>query len=149
MFGSVRIQTSAVSRTDLEPASIQPGKVIAGSPVARSIRMSVSADGDLSSFVWDCTAGQFQCDFTVDEIVHILDGEVSIAGADGQTVILRTGDTAYFPHGTSTIWDVPNYVRKFAMTRIPATDPLSRGVRRLKQVTRPLRRWLRQLAPRA
>lgn len=87
--------------------------------------------------------------YTVDEIVHILDGEVTIAGSDGQTVILRSGDTAYFPHGASTVWDVPDYVRKFATTRIPSTDPLSRGVRWLKRVTRPLRARLRELVRRA
>lgn len=80
--------------------------------------------------------------------MHILEGEVTIACADGQTVILRSGDTAYFPAGASTVWDVPEYVRKFATTRIPATDPLSRGARWLKRVTRPLRVWLRGLAGR-
>jgi len=147
--GSVSIQTGSVDRTDLEPAPIRRGDVLAGSPVARSLPVSVASDGKFGSWLWDCTAGRFHWNFTVDEIVHILEGEVTITGADGQTVTLRSGDTAYFPLGAATVWDVPDYVRKLATSREPALGTLSRGVRWLKRVTRPLRVRLRELSGRA
>jgi uncharacterized cupin superfamily protein len=117
-------------RDDLAPSPIDPAHVLAGEPVARSLPLTRSADGLVSTHLWDCTAGRFRWNFGVDEIVHILDGEVHVTDSDGSTVVLRTGDVGHFPSGASTEWFVPEYVRKLAFHR--AAPP--RG--RLEQVAR-------------
>ncbi len=111
--------TGDARRRDLDDMPITPGDVIEGAPVARATCLTSSDDGKVSTHLWDCTAGRFHWTFGVDEIVHILDGEVHVTGDDGHTAILRTGDVGHFPYGSHTIWDVPEYVRKLAVHRSP------------------------------
>ena len=124
--------TGDARRRDLGEAPITPADVIDGTPVARSTCLTSSADGLVSTHLWDCTAGRFHWTFGVDEIVHILDGEVHVTDDAGATAILQTGDVAHFPLGSHTIWHVPEYVRKLAVHRTPKPRPLPvRAARRL------------------
>ena len=119
-------------RRDLQDAPIAAGHVIEGAPVARSVRLPASADGLVSTHLWDCTAGRFHWSFGVDEIVHILEGEVHVTDDRGQTVTLRAGDVGHFPLHSHSIWHVPDYVCKLAFHRAPKPVALPvRAVRRL------------------
>jgi ethanolamine utilization protein EutQ (cupin superfamily) len=83
--------------------------------------------------VGDCTAGKFHWHFGVDEIVHILEGEVHVTDDAGRTVTLQAGDVGHFALGSHTVWEVPDYVCKLAFHRVP-TLPI--------RVKRKLRRML-------
>jgi uncharacterized cupin superfamily protein len=128
------ILTGDAQRRDLEPAPITSDHVIAGAPLARSVTLTASPDGLLSTHVWDCTAGSFHWYFGVDEVVHILDGEVHVTDDRGQTVTLRTGDVGHFPVHSHAVWEVPQYVRKLAFHRAP--PPASLAVRALRKLAR-------------
>jgi uncharacterized protein len=127
--------TADVQRADLGASPITPEHVIAGAPVARSVELTRSGDGLLSTHIWDCTAGHFHWYFGVDEVVHVLEGEVHVTGDDGRTVTLRAGDVGHFAVHSHTVWDVPEYVRKLAFHRTPrpATAPV-RAARRLRRM---------------
>lgn len=107
-----------VSLDALVDAPLRPGTVLAGAPAARSLSLGASPDGLLSYGLWDCTAGAFRWHFRSDEIVHILDGDVTVhvdpAGAPRR---LGVGDVAYFPRGMVTIWTIERYVKKLAIYR--------------------------------
>jgi hypothetical protein len=103
----------------LEPAPIVSADVISGAPVARSRQLSSSGDGRLTTHLWECTAGTFNWHFGVDEIVQIVEGEVRIDDPAGDVRVLRAGDVAHFPRGTTAVWTVPEYVLKFAVLRHP------------------------------
>jgi uncharacterized cupin superfamily protein len=133
----VSILTADAQRRDLGDAPITQAHVIAGAPVARSTKLTESADGLVSTHLWDCTAGRFHWHFGVDEIVHILDGEVHVTGDDGQTIVLRAGDVGHFPLHSHSIWDVPEYVRKLAFHRVPT--PVSLPVRAARKLGRAIR----------
>ena len=105
--------------------------------MARSIQLTESADGLVSTHLWDCTAGRFHWYFGVDEIVHILDGEVHVTDDDGQTVVLGVGDVGHFALHSHSVWDVPEYVRKLAFHRAP--KPVSLPVRALRKLGRTIR----------
>lgn len=127
--------TADARRRDLTASPITPEHVLDGEPIARSVLLTASDDGLVSTYLWDCTAGRFHWPFGVDEIVHILDGEVHVTGDDGETVVLRPGDVAYFPLHSRTIWHVPEYVRKLAVHRAPRPLPLPlRAARKLKRL---------------
>jgi uncharacterized cupin superfamily protein len=129
------ILTADARRDDLGPCPITPAHVLSGAPVARSAQLTASGDGRISTHLWDCTAGSFHWFFAVDEIVHILDGEVHVTGDDGNTVILRTGDVGHFPLHSHTVWHVPDYVRKLAFHRAHRPSPLPlRAVRKLRRM---------------
>jgi uncharacterized cupin superfamily protein len=93
--------------------------ILEGEPVARAVTLTESRDRRYRSGVWECTAGTFEWHFALDEIVHILEGEVFIEYEGGERLHLRPGDVAHFPAGTSTRWRVPERVRKFFTHREP------------------------------
>lgn len=88
-----------------------PPNVLEGDPRMRSKAISSSGDGGFVTGMWDCTAGRFMWHFNCDEVVHIIDGEVTVKVND-QVQRLVKGSVAYFPIGTVSEWHVPNYVLK-------------------------------------
>jgi uncharacterized cupin superfamily protein len=113
------------SRSDLAPQPIEPSWIKAGTPFARAIVLSESPDSLLNAGLWDCTAGTFTWIFSSDEIVHILEGEVRVR--DGHTThVLGPGSVAYFPRGLETVWEVPDYVKKSFIHRVPSRPLLWR-----------------------
>jgi uncharacterized cupin superfamily protein len=133
---SAPIAHADARREDLAPSPIHPPHVLAGEPVARSLMLTRSADGLVSTHLWDCTAGRFVWNFGVDEIVHILDGEVHMTDSAGTTVVVRAGDVGHFPTGATTEWFVPEYVRKLAFHR--AAPPRGRVERVARRIARRL-----------
>lgn len=113
------------SQGDLVSQPIEPSWIRSGAPVARAITLTESPDGLLTTGLWDCTAGTFTWIFQTDEIVHILEGEVTVR--DGSTVHeLGPGSVCYFPRGLETIWEVPKYVKKTFVLRAPHRSRLRR-----------------------
>jgi uncharacterized protein len=113
----------------LVPRPIETSCIEGGTPVARYLPLTESPDGRLSSGLWECTAGRFKVVFWQDEVVHILDGGVTVRQEGGGALTLGPGDTAYFPLGMVTHWDVPSFVRKFFVVRLPGGSPLVARVR--------------------
>ena len=118
----------------LETAPLRPGTVLTGAPHARSRSLGASPDGLLSYGLWDCTAGAFRWTFYSDEIVHILEGEVTVrVDPSGEPRVLRAGDVAYFARGLVTIWEIDRYVRKLAVYRSEPSGLRARARRMVKQ----------------
>ncbi|WP_409484034.1 cupin domain-containing protein [Arsenicicoccus dermatophilus] len=103
----------------LLPSPIDPSWVVAGDPVAHATRWGGSPDGRLTTFVWSCTAGTFDWRFGCDEIIHVVEGSVTVTSPEGVTTTLGVGDSGYFPAGTVWRWQVPTYVRKHATLVAP------------------------------
>jgi uncharacterized cupin superfamily protein len=119
------------SRTDLTPLPIEPTWIKAGAPFARAITLSQSPDTRLTAGLWDCTAGTFTWIFGVDEIVHILEGEVRVR--EGNIMHhLVPGSIAYFPRGLETVWEVQKYVKKSFIHRAPPPSLLRQAASKLK-----------------
>lgn len=75
--------------------------------------------GYLSSGLWECSAGVFGWTFWLEEIIFILDGEVTIREEGGAVHVLRQGDVAHFPLGLRAHWEIPCHVRKFFVVWMP------------------------------
>ncbi len=105
--------------TDVELVAdpIKPAWVIEGAPQVCSRRIATSADGASSVMVWSCTAGRFNWYYTVDETLHVVEGEVFVTDEKGNVHRLGPGDAAFFPVGSVSTWHVPHYVRKIAVCR--------------------------------
>lgn len=98
---------------------INPAWILDGAPRATGQIFLQSADRLLASGLWECTPGRFRWEFTWDEFVHILAGEVEITELPGTTYTLRAGDLAHFPLGLKTEWRVIQTVRKVFTIRNP------------------------------
>jgi len=149
-------QTSSIEDTralrrdthGLVPSPIPQAWILEGSPTARSKRLAVSTDQLAAAWMWDCTAGRFNWFYDDDEVVHVLEGSVTVKDAAGVQRRLQAGDTFLFPAGSWYQWTVPDYVRRIAFLH----PPLSRELRIiraiLKRLTAPFRRKPAAAAPR-
>jgi hypothetical protein len=113
-------------RRELPLAPIAPADIEEGQPIAHGMTLSQSPDGQLSTGLWDCSAGKFRWTFWVDEVVHILEGDATVREESGVVHELRPGSVAYFPLGLVARWEVPRYVRKLFVVRSASAGPGAR-----------------------
>ena len=109
----------------LSPAPIRREWVLEGAPAARNTVLARSADRTALTMLWDCTAGRFRWVYDQDETIHVIEGSATLTLSDGRIKTLGPGDVVFFPAGTSAIWEVGSYVRKFAVFREPVPTPLA------------------------
>ena len=93
-----------------------------GDPESKVWITAQSADRKLTHGVWHCTPCRFTWDYTWDEFVMIVDGEVIIEEDGGEPYTLRAGDCIYFTPGLKTTWRIPAYVKKVFAIR--TSEPL-------------------------
>lgn len=121
---------------ELLPAPIPQRWIIDGAPQARSKRLAASADGASTVMAWSCTAGRFRWNYPVDETIHIIAGEVFVTDEKGAERRIGPGDMVFFPAGSTSIWRVPHYVRKFAVCRHGMPRPMGLFLRAWNKMVR-------------
>ena len=124
------------AEVELAPAPIPTEWILAGTPEARSRQLARSQDGASSVMAWSCTAGRFNWQYSVDETVHIISGEVFITNEKGEECRLGPGDMAFFPAGCRSTWRVPVAVRKLAVCRQAMPMPFGFALRAWNKVAR-------------
>lgn len=108
---SPQLSAEAIAKP-MEPVSVEPSWITAGSPRFSQVEIARSPDGRTTSGLWACEGpGTFEWRFAVDEVVYILEGEVAIT-YKGSEFVLRPGDTATFHGGTTATWRVDSYLKK-------------------------------------
>jgi uncharacterized protein len=115
------------------PAPFAAADIVSGDPRARSVQMIASADGKFDCGIWECTRGRFKIKYRSDELVHILEGEVTVHVGD-KAHALAAGDVAYFPAGTEAEWDVTSDVRKLWVYRTPSPGFFTRVAGKLSRL---------------
>ena len=121
---------------ELAPAPIPQDWILSGTPEARSRQLARSRDRASSVMAWSCTAGRFTWQYTVDETVHIIAGEVFVTDEAGREHRLGPGDSAFFPAGSRSTWHVPVAVRKVAVCRQAMPRPFAFGLRAWNMMAR-------------
>jgi len=125
---------------DLEPSPIESGWIRQGNPIARGRILSRSLDGSAWTAIWDCTAGEFNWFYGIDETVYVIDGSVIITPPGAEPHRVNAGDSIFFPSGSSAHWNVENYVRKVAFLR----EPLPRRMQQLAGLYKAARQLIRR-----
>jgi hypothetical protein len=108
---------AAPANAVLDAAPLPATWVIEGTPQARAKRLATSPDGVAAVIAWSCSPGRFHWHYTVDEVLHIIEGEVVVTDDKGETRRLGPGDMAYFPAGSHSVWHVIQEVKKLAICR--------------------------------
>lgn len=103
--------------TQLDPAPLPVDWIIEGAPQARAKRLATSPDGTAAIIAWSCSPGRFHWYYAVDEILHLISGEVVVTDENGECRRLGPGDMAYFPAGSRSVWHVKQEVKKLAICR--------------------------------
>jgi uncharacterized cupin superfamily protein len=133
-----QILIASSGRTDLQPEPITPADVLDGDPVARSVKLTESSNGRVTSHIWDCTAGSFRWHYNCDEVIHILEGEALVEDESGNSFVFSAGDVVQFAIGSSAQWTVPTYIRKVAFLSTP--HPALQLARRVRRAPAKIRR---------
>ena len=123
------IVTANPSEVELDEAPFPREWVLEGNPQARAKEIARSGDTSMKVIVWSCTRGRFRWQYDVDEMVQILSGEVVITDHNGSERRLTSGDTAFFPAGSWSVWHVTEEVRKVAVCRNVTPRVVSFGLR--------------------
>jgi uncharacterized cupin superfamily protein len=114
---------------ELAPAPFPAAWVVEGSPQAQATTIAHSRDGAMTVIAWSCTKGRFRWHYQVDEMAHILSGEVFITDQSGQERRLGPGDTVFFPAGSSSLWQITRDVRKVAVCHVAVPRPFGLALR--------------------
>ena len=97
-------------------------------PTWHDTQVFADATGQFSVGVWDTTPYQRQpITFARHELMHIIEGAVTLTGGDGRAQTFKAGDTLFVPLGASMAWSSTHYVRKFYCTFKPAVAVAQRA----------------------
>jgi uncharacterized protein len=116
-----RSVTMARLPTELPAISLPEHEILEGQPDARAMFTAESADQGASAGFWSCDVGRYQFVFDYDEFIYLIDGEVIVTQVPptGKPLVLTPGDTAHFPQGTTSIWQVTRRMTKYFVARAP------------------------------
>ncbi|HTQ33285.1 MAG TPA: cupin domain-containing protein [Stellaceae bacterium] len=113
----------------LDTAPFPEEWVLEGTPRACAKEIARSDDRTMRVIVWSCTRGRFRWQYDVDETVQIVSGAVSVTDHNGHEQRLGVGDTAFFPKGSWSVWEVREDVRKVAVCRDAMPKVIEFGMR--------------------
>jgi uncharacterized cupin superfamily protein len=130
------IVTANAAGVELGPSPFPKEWVIDGKPEAAAKEIARSQDGTMRVIVWSCTRGRFRWQYLVDEMLHVLSGEVFIVDHTRTERRLGPGDTAFFPAGSWSEWRVTEDVRKVAVCHVGAPKAVGFALRILNRLLR-------------
>ncbi|CAN1602219.1 cupin domain-containing protein [Pseudomonas sp. B21-028] len=88
--------------------------LISSTPQCRSHGMFVEEPTNLLIGVWDSTPYTRRSrPHKLHELMHLIEGSVTLQAADGSELVVNTGDTVFVPKGVPCAWKSTVYVRKF------------------------------------
>ncbi|WP_119697369.1 cupin domain-containing protein [Microbacterium halotolerans] len=105
-----------IPATELEakPLALPSARPISGEIITRSKVEFINDERTVISGTWESDLGTSRWEFlTRAEIVHILEGAMTVQRDGEEAVELTTGSVAYFPLGWTGVWTVTRPVRKF------------------------------------
>lgn len=101
-------------RSDIQAQDYEPFMVgDAACGEVHWLRTTGSDGRVLAAGLWRSHAQTFPYPFAADETVHVLAGELTVALAANETMVLRPGDIASFTKGTDSTWTVTDGFLKF------------------------------------
>lgn len=105
-----KLPTGAMPKLDLPPEEI-----LEGTPNARLLLTADVGERGASAGFWSCDVGRYEFAFDYDEFIYVVEGEVAITDCrpGGPTRTLGPGDTAHFPTGCKTIWQITKKLTKY------------------------------------
>jgi uncharacterized cupin superfamily protein len=94
-------------------AAPEPQILIGPTPQCRSRNAFEDDTTNLRVGVWDSTPyTRHGRAHKLNELMHLLEGSVTLQAPDGTSVTVNPGDTVFVPQGAPCAWDSARYVRK-------------------------------------
>lgn len=97
-----------------EASAATPVAAPMGNPVSQTRTRSIVSETSPTNRcgAWECSPGRWRRQILQAEFCHFLEGDAVFTPDMGDPIRLRAGDSAYFPKGTSGIWEVIEHSRK-------------------------------------
>lgn len=112
--------TTAKLALPLPPITLPPHEILEGEPNAGGRFTAQSADHLAIAGFWSCDVGRYEFYFGYDEFIYVVRGEVAVTEVGTDTAcVLGPGDTAHFPQGVTTIWEIRSPLTKYFVAREP------------------------------
>ncbi|WP_422775939.1 cupin domain-containing protein [Pseudomonas mediterranea] len=111
--------TALPANTPLSPSAAPDDEILLSpAPQCRSYNLFVEQATDLRIGVWDSTPYTRRArPHKLHELMHLIEGSVTLQTADGSDLIVNTGDTVFVPLNARCAWESSVYVRKFYVVR--------------------------------
>ncbi|RZA30987.1 MAG: cupin domain-containing protein [Lysobacteraceae bacterium] len=97
---------------DSEPEPVEPGRLLAGTPLQSVANAYSDAGNAFHCGVWESSVGTWRVSYTEHEFCHLLAGEVRLRGDDGSEALLLAGDSFVIPAGFQGTWETVQPARK-------------------------------------
>jgi len=120
--GGVLVHDLVMLEAGLTPLdTTDPFEILGDTPVQRDNILFTNDAGNMFTGMWDSTAFESEMKpFPCHELVHLLEGEVTITEASGASSLFQGGDTFFVPMGTECSWKAADYIRKLYAILDPA-----------------------------
>ena len=106
------IRKIQVASENLDDWSLPVESIIKGNPAAKGKLLWQSDDKRIANGIWSCESGSFNWDYTWDETIYLIDGEVTITDDHCNSNTYKTGDLFFIPIGAKTTWDITQPILK-------------------------------------
>lgn len=101
-------------RAELEPTSFDPAPIVGPLPKQHARTWFTDPTGQWTIGTWDATPYERKvAPFPRYELMHLIEGSVTLTDGRGGGHTFRAGDTFLVPMGTPCGWKSTEYVRKF------------------------------------
>lgn len=105
-----------------QPEIGKPRRPISGETVFKTMSGYDSPGGEVTSGIWESSAGTFRSDTTgYIEFGYILEGAARVVDPDGTVHELNVGDPFVMPEGYKGHWEVDSRVKKVYVISIVQT----------------------------
>ena len=105
--------TARVDAQDFEPFPVDPGDIIEGEPTGRVHWLRRDGATGLATGIFRSEPVTARYEWSQDETIHVLEGEVRIEYGDGDAVDLGPGDVASFRKGDRAVWHIKSPFKEF------------------------------------
>lgn len=93
-------------------------EILEGTPNAGGQFTATTADDQVTAGFWSCDVGRYEFVFDYDEFVYVIRGAMTVTvHGTGAVHELAEGDTAHFPQGVTTTWQITRPLTKYFVAR--------------------------------
>jgi uncharacterized cupin superfamily protein len=96
----------------LDPWPIPADQILSGNPEAKGSILWQSDDKRMLNGIWECAPGSFTWEYTWDETIYLLEGNILITDGEGNRTDVSAGDLIFVSAGTKATWEISKHVRK-------------------------------------
>lgn len=108
------IRSATASDVELESWQPEGVTILAGEPAGRGFTLYEDFDsGARGAGIFECEPSTTTYQLEFNEIIHVLEGEVTIEIDTGSRVDLKPGDIAFLPAGHLSTWTFHSRFREF------------------------------------